>query len=132
MTARRVHWITDEGAVAIQKNATLPDWDVMTKYIGGHIEHVTVLYKGKSTAMYVHEEGRLKWEDRNEVATQIYFAASRARGIDPEDKEQDKRQAEAFAKSMGISAENIVYADDGGKQVGIYGPAILLEGFPNE
>lgn len=129
MTTKRVHWITAEGAVSIQENATLPKWDSMKEYIGGYLERVNVLYNGVQTTMWVHEEGRMQWEVRNEAATEIYFAMSKSQGIDPEDPVQAEEQLQAYAKSLGIPLENIIRTDVDDKKVGIYGPAILLEGF---
>ncbi len=129
MTTKRVHWMTAEGVVSIQEQATEPLWATMQDYCGGDIEHVNVLHNGVKTSMFVHGEGRFMWADRNEPATQIYFAMSRSQGIDPEDPVQAEEQLQAFAKSIGVSPENIYKMPTGDKPVGIYGPAILLEGF---
>lgn len=132
MTTRIVHWFNAEGVERIEEINRPPNWNAMVDYIGGYLEHITVLYKGQSTAMWVHEEGRMRWQVRNEAASEIYFAMSRSQGIDPEDPAQAEEQLLAYAASMGITPENIIRTGVDDKKVGIYGPAILLEGFPNE
>ena len=126
-----VHWFNDKGVETIFVDVESPTIDSMEEYIGGKTEHVTVLYNGQSCSMFVHEFGRSMWADRNPTATSIYFAASKARGIDPEDEGQARKEVEALAESMGISHENIHYMEDPAtaKPPGIYGPAVLLEGF---
>ncbi len=132
MTTQRVHWFSSMGVVVVEETDTRPSLSTMQEFLKGYVEHISVLYGGKRCAMWVHEEGRFLWEVRNEPATEIYFAMSRSQGIDPENPAQAEEQLLAYAKSMGVPSENIIRFPDDGKQVGIYGPAILLEGFPDE
>ncbi len=63
------------------------------------------------------------------MATEIYFAAARARGIDPEDKQAGRKEVEALAEELCVPLDKITTLDSAPeKPVGIYGPAILLEG----
>ncbi len=82
----RVHWIPCDvhEPVHIAKQDDEPDWDVMRKYVDGYLEHVSVLYKGKSAHMYVNEEGLIHGLPTNPRATAVYFAAARQRGEVPE------------------------------------------------
>jgi len=83
--------------------------------------------------MFVHETGRYNFDERNEAATMIYFAATRLRGQDPEDPATKRRASEETARRMNIPLENIQYLGEGdGKPDGIYGPAVLLVGFKDE
>lgn len=52
--------------------------------IGGHLEHVTVLHKGARADMFVEEFGAVNGMPVNVAATEIYWAASKARGEHPE------------------------------------------------
>ena len=126
-----ITWIGYAGETVVQEDADSPTFDRMEEFLAGQTEHVTVLHNGKSCSMYVNEFGRRLWTDRNPTATEIYFAASKARGIDPEDKEQARKELEKLADSMGVKHENIHYLEDPetSPPPGIYGPAILLEGF---
>ncbi len=126
-----VHWFGADGTQTTEEDAIMPSMATMEAFLMGRTEHVSVLHNGKSSSMYVHEFGRRQWADRNPTATEIYFAASRARGIDPEDTKQARKELEAMADSMGVSHENIHYMEDPAtaKPPGIYGPAILLEDF---
>jgi hypothetical protein len=129
----KIHWINADGVERIEMTTESPSFNKMKDFLGDNSEHVSVLFNGKPTSMFVHEFGRTVFDDRNPTATEIYFAASRARGIDPEDKSQERKGAEATAKRLGIPFENITYLDPAPeKPVGIYGPAILLEGFKLE
>ncbi len=127
----RVHWIDEMGIERIEESAPYPTLDELRKYLKGDAEHISVLYKGAKTSMFVNEFGRELWEVRNTTATEVYFAASRARGIDPEDPKQAREDVEAMAKNLGVSPENIHYVEnpETAKPPGIYGPAVLLEGF---
>lgn len=49
-------------------------------------EHVTVLYEGQRRDMFVDEFGALLRVPPNEVATEIYWNASKARGETPNDE----------------------------------------------
>lgn len=128
----RVHWIDKNGDEIIHMEP-YPSMQEMKVYVGGWTEHVSVLYNCKPASMFVHEFGRRQWPDRNEPATQIYFAASRARGIDPEDPVQAKAQVNKFAEQMGVKPENVYHLEkqDGmAPPPGIYGPAVLIEEAP--
>lgn len=54
--------------------------------VGGHMEHVTVLFNNRESDMFVHEEGRLLGLPRNEKATEIYLTAWKKRfpGLEPD------------------------------------------------
>ncbi len=128
-----IHWINANGTERIEVTDRTPSFNEMKDFLGDNSEHVSVLFDGRPTSLFVHEWGRTIYDDRNPTATEIYFAAARSRGIDPEDKGQSKKQAEDTAKQLGIPLENIRYLDPAPeKPVGIYGPAILLEGIPLE
>ncbi len=126
-----VHWFGADGTQTTETDVAMPSIERMELYLDGLTEHVTVLFNRKRCSMYVHEFGRRLWTARNPAATEIYFAAARARGIDPENKEQARQQIEAMADRMGVSHENITYMEnpETAKPPGIYGPAILLEDF---
>lgn len=129
----KIHWIAPSGTETIEESLQGPSVNEMRDFLKGDSEHVTVLYKLRQTSMYVHEYGRSLWADRNPTATEIYFAASRARGIDPEDQEQAEKALLEMAKNLGVPESKIVRLDkeEGmAQKPGIYGPAILLEGFP--
>lgn len=55
-----------------------PGFDILRRlletYLGGNLEHVSVLWNGKPADMFVHETGRLDGMPRNEAATAIYRA----------------------------------------------------------
>ncbi len=127
----KVHWFGADGTQTTEEDVTQPTFSAMEEFLMGKTEHVTVLHNGKRCSMFVNEFGRSQWADRNPTATQIYFAASRARGIDPENKEQERQEVEKLADSLGVPHENIYHMEDPAtaKPPGIYGPAILLEGF---
>jgi hypothetical protein len=125
----RVHWINGDGTERIEETDEGPSFEAIKDFLGGWSEHVSVLYDGRPTSMFVHELGRSAFKERNPLATEIYFAASKARGVDPEDKVAEIKEVEATAERLGIPVENITYLDpEPQKPVGIYGPAILLEG----
>lgn len=128
-----IHWINADGTERIEASPLGPTFNAMEKFVGGQTEHVSVLYNGYPASMFVHEFGRRQWPDRNPNATEIYFAASRARGVDPENEEYATQELLKLADSMGVPHENIVRLDKAegmAKAPGIYGPAILLENFP--
>ena len=108
---------------------------VMQDFVGGHIEIVSVLYLGKKAHMIVHEEGMILQLPVNGTATEIYHAATKARGVDPLNPEALKKDREAFycqmAKNLGIERDNLEVVEMGheeGIAPMIYGPAIVFEG----
>ena len=129
-----VHWIRPEGTVFIATNTESPTFDKMKEFLGGHSEHVTVLYKGKRASMFVHEFGRILGLPRNAVATEIYFAASRARGKDPMTEFEKKGTTDIRPEDISdgpFKTADIVNLDPTPNEPpGIHGSAILLEGFP--
>lgn len=48
-------------------------------YIGGYVEHVSVLFRGRRCSMFVDEEGLLKGLKLNPTATMIYWEATMRR-----------------------------------------------------
>ncbi len=127
---KEVHWIPEGGVgVVIKQNGEEPTFKEMQDFCGGFLEHVTVLYAGKRAHMYVHEEGRMFFHKRNELATDIYFAASIARGINPDSAEDRARDLAEYAEKFG-GAKVIDLTEADGKPQGIYGPAVLIVGYP--
>ena len=127
-----VHWISETGDIRIVPDVRYPTIHEMNEFVMGNTEHITVLFKNARTSMLVNEFGRRLWTDRNPAATEIYFAASRARGIDPEDAEQAEQELQKMAASMGVKSVDIIRLDNSDEMAtapGIYGPAIVLEGF---
>lgn len=49
---------------------------------GAWLEHVSVLYRGQRTDMFVDEEGLLKNLPLNPLATKIYHTIGHAKGMD--------------------------------------------------
>ncbi len=126
-------WIQPDGSEEQHDTPEAPMWSEMQRYVGGNLEIVNVLYKGKKCHMLVHEEGMLVPLPKNPVATEIYYAASRARGVEPTKKRQSDADAEEqlgrLAASLGVPAEIFVTLELGGDMENcIYGPAIVLEG----
>jgi len=118
---------------------TPPSLKKMQEWVEGYVEHVTVLHNGTRAHMWVNEEGRIcgRWADRNPTATEIYFAASRARGVDPDGVDTRHTEAESevirgITDRLAIAPINVITLPDDGKPEGIYGPAMLLEGFPED
>lgn len=133
-----VHWIRPEGTVVVETNAESPTFDKIKEFLGGHSEHVTVLYEGKRASMFVHEFGRIQRLPRNEKATEIYFAASRARGIDPMAEfeafgstiPEGEEGPEGVMKDTPFGRARVISMDPTPNEPpGIHGPAILLVGF---
>lgn len=54
--------------------------------VGGHLEHVNVLFNDRESDMFVHEEGRIFGLPRNDTATDIYLAAWKKKypGLEPD------------------------------------------------
>jgi len=109
-----------------------PEYQELADFITGYIEHVTVLYNGRRCSMWVHEEGRFNFDERNEWATQIYMTNVRLQGKDPEDPGTRRTAAEELADAMGISKDAVVSMGSDGKPEGIYGPVVLVDGFQQE
>ncbi len=129
----RSHWIHPSGSVVIRDEEGTPDWGEMQKYVGGDLEIVNVLFLKKACHMLVHDEGMVIGLPKNPKATEIYYAASRARGVDPANKEERKadeaKQLENLAERHGIPIENIITSKLGeGMENCIYGSAVVLEG----
>lgn len=128
-----VHWIDPEKDEIIEEATMPPVWDAMVEFLGGQPESVTVLYKGRRTLMFVHEMGRVIGLERNPAATEIYFAASRARGADPmaefEKRGTTDMRREDVDDGPFKGAEIINMDPTPNEPPGIHGPAILLEGF---
>lgn len=78
----QVHYIPVHGEIVIEEADAAPNLETMKKYVGGWIELVHVLHEGQRRQMIVNEEGRLLDLERNERATDIYWNAARARGVD--------------------------------------------------
>lgn len=65
-TRSEVDWPNDPGYGRIAH--------LIEPFVGGRVEHVSVLYEGERRDMFVHEEGALIPLARNERATEIYRA----------------------------------------------------------
>lgn len=124
----KVHWIGTDGGYGIEDSNAVPDTEAMRKFVGGYLEFVHVFHNGSMHYMIVNDEGRLKGLPVNKPATEIYFAASRARGVEPTDPEQSKADADNWARSKGIDPKAVIHLDPRPDEPpGIHGPAILLE-----
>ena len=82
-----LHVLYADGSTLLTPNAKMPTLEVMQSTVGGDVEYVAVLYKNKRTYMVVNEMGAMAVHGRpplpvNKAATEIYHAASRARGLD--------------------------------------------------
>ena len=78
---KRIHRIWPDGRHEIEEAEELPAFEDMQKFVEGWVERVKVLYEGKPTNMVVNEEGLLKGMELNSKATEIYHAATLARGL---------------------------------------------------
>ncbi len=59
----------------------LRSFDIFHEWLPvGYVERVIVLHEGKRQNMFVHEEGALVGLPENPAATEIYHAATKARG----------------------------------------------------
>ncbi len=126
-------WIQPDGSEEIHHLDHDPTLTQMQEFVGGNVDIIQVLYLGKPCHMVVHDEGMLIPLPKNLVATEIYYTASRARGVEPTDRKASQADSDAqiagFAASLGIAPENIVSLDLGNDMENcIYGPAIVLEG----
>ncbi len=123
-----IHWIDTDGTTREETAHSMPNWELMQKFVEGYIEIVNVYHNGAMHQMLVNDEGRMRDMPMNKVATEIYFAASRARGVEPTDPEQAKADADKWAKSLGADPDFVVHLDPKPDlPPGIHGPAILLE-----
>jgi len=78
----KIQWIDSNALIPIrvEESDKEPAWRDMQKYVGGYLEHVSVLVDGKRAHMYVNEEGLIHGLPFNPRATEHYYAASKARG----------------------------------------------------
>lgn len=134
----RVHWINVDGTERIEENVESPTFNAMKDFLGDNAEHVTVLYANRRCSMFVHEFGRIQGLPRNEKATEIYFAASRSRGIDPMAEfeafgstiPEGEEGSEGVMKDTPFGRARVINLDPRPNEpLGIHGPAILLVGF---
>jgi len=127
-------WIQPNGDEEQHELDQEPTFTDMQKFVGGHIEIVNVLYQDKACHMIVHEEGMILQLPVNEVATEIYHAASKARGVDPLNPTDLKKDREDhynnMAKNLGIERSALKVVELGLTLLPpmIYGPAIVFEG----
>lgn len=126
----KIHWIPTEGPERIEESDTAPSNEEMKAFVGGWTEHVNVLYEGVfPTSMFVKDDGRVLNLPVNRVATEIYWAASKARGVDLANKEERDADAKAFWESRGIDPDQVHNIDPRPDDPPfIHGPAVLLEG----
>lgn len=81
------HIIPPEGEIRHEDLVAAPTLNWMRDRIGGgYVEYVSVLYQGRPTTMLVDEEGATNFRPGyplpvNERATEIYWEASRRRGV---------------------------------------------------
>ena len=126
------YWIKPDYTVEIKETAGEPSWEDMKEFVGGYLEHVSVLFDNRPCSMFVNEEGALIPLEENIIATQVYYAASRARGVDPAndaEREADQlAQLEKLAEGLGVPKENIKTFSLGPPGAPkIYGPVILFD-----
>ncbi len=69
-----VDWPNDPGYDRIKT--------LIAPLVGGDIEHVSVMYGGRRTDMFVNETGANDELPYNDRATAIYHVASQRRGVD--------------------------------------------------
>ncbi len=82
----KIHWISVDGSITVEESSKNPSLKKMQEYVGGYIEHISVLYKGKPATMYANEEGATNWHPGyplpvNKPATDIYHAFTLSRGL---------------------------------------------------
>ena len=134
----RSFWIQPDGTTEIHELEGMPRydddvWKQAKEFIGGYFEFVHVLFNGERCDMIVDEDGIMKQLPVNAVATEIYYAASRARGVEPTcdaSREADSQaQLERLAAGLKIDPKNIRTFNLGPPGAPkIYGPAIVFEG----
>lgn len=127
----KIHWIPVDvlKPERIEESDKIPTSDDMRIFVDGWLEFVNVLYEGKfPTVMVVNEEGRLNDLPVNERATEIYWAASAARGVNLANKEEREADSRAFWKARGVDPDQVTTMDPKPDEPPyIHGPAILLE-----
>ncbi len=126
-------WIQPDGTETIQHLRQEPTLRDMQDFVGGNIEIVNVLYLGKRCHMVVHEEGLIRELPKNLVATEIYYTASRQRGVEPLDPEQCKADTDSYLEGItaalgGPDSVQVTTLGDPTMENCIYGPAIVFEG----
>ena len=128
----KIHWIPVDPTepIRVEESTTMPSRDDMMEFVGGWLEYVNVLYEGHfPTSMIVNEEGRLRGLEPNNRATEIYWAASKARGVDLGDAAQRRADWDAYARSLGVDPDAVVSLDpQPDLPPYIHGPAIVLQG----
>jgi hypothetical protein len=77
-----IHYLTADGTERIESGDSAPDYSACERFLGGSRETVWVLYKGKRTCMFVHENGIAMGLPVNVAATEIYCAWPRSQGMD--------------------------------------------------
>lgn len=123
-----IHWMPVEGPEVTEDASEQPEYERLREYVGGWIEYVSVLYKGKRTTMVVNEEGRLNDLPINERATEIYYAAAASQGVDLADKDQREAHSDALWRDRGVDPSQVLHLDpQPDKPPAIHGPAIVLE-----
>ena len=122
-----IHWLAVGKPERIEEATKEPALEAMQDFVGGFTEHVNVLYKGKQTSMFVHDEGATLGFPVNEEATKIYWAMSAARGVDLADKEQREADQKAFWARFG-NVKHIDLNPTPDQPPMIHGNAIVLEG----
>ena len=83
----RVHIIPVDGAGEVREADKCPPFEELRQIVGGHIEHVRVLFDGKLAHMFVNELGAVEAGPGyplpiNPIATEIYHQLSRSQGRD--------------------------------------------------
>jgi len=128
----KIHWIPVDPTEPerIEESNKEPDHKEIQAYLGGWSEHVKVLYKGQfPTSMFVKDDGRLMNLPVNKRATDIYWAASAARGVNLANKAEREADSEAFWRSRGVDPTTVITLDPQPDDPPfIHGPAVLLEG----
>ena len=99
------HWIKPNGDREEHDTPEEPDWEEMRKFVGGDLELVSVMFKGRACHMLVHAMGAILSLDVNKEATSIYH--------------------EGVVKP-GCERRGIPYRAQDYPQ--IHGPAVVLEG----
>ena len=125
--------IMPDGTETVKEWPGEPPYEDMKEFVGGYIELVTVLNGGKRCHMIVNEEGMILGLPINDAATEVYYAASRARGVEPTDDAQRLADSQAAFESLkkGLDPEgkgiaHINLCPPGAPK--IHGPAMLLDG----
>ena len=122
-----LHYIYHDKPEMVMPATKAPNLATMQEFVGGDIEHVTVLYNGKRTSMFVNDMGAMNGLPVNEAATKVYWAASAARGIDLGNKEQREKASDDFWARFG-NIPRIDLNPHPDQPPFIHGNAIILEG----